>query len=207
MPGPTPRPIIDDTSAEGSLPPTEPAERPEAAGLDSETRSVRPPLADTGSMPAVGVAEASDDSSQRDDGEEPESARPAEVSTAVQVLVVEDTPELAEMVVATLRRARIIAEYELRGEQALPRYIESKPPVILLDLNLPDLPGWKVLEAIRDYSRDNGVPGPRIIVMTAMGDPANRLVGKLQGVFGYIVKPCPTAELQAAVRNALESAE
>lgn len=207
MPGPTPRPIIDDTSAEGSLPPAEPSERPEAAGLDSEARSVRPPLADTGSMPAVGVAEASDDSSEQDDGEDQESARQAGDTTAVQVLVVEDTPELAEMVVATLRRARIVAEYELRGELALPRYIALKPSVILLDLNLPDMPGWKVLEAIKDHSRENGVPGPRIIVMTAMGDPANRLVGKLQGVYGYIVKPCPTAELQATVRNALESAE
>jgi len=139
--------------------------------------------------------------------QEAEPARPVGDPATMQVLVVEDTPELAEMVVATLRRVHISAEYELRGENALKRYIETKPPVILLDLNLPDLPGWKVLEAIRDYSRDNGVTGPRIIIMTAMGDPANRLVGKLQGVHGYIVKPCPTAELQATVRNALESAE
>lgn len=159
---PAPRPIIDDTSEEGSPPPAEP--------------------------------------------EAPASASPAEDSTAAQVLVVEDTPELAEMVVTTLRRVRISAEYELRGENALARYLALKPSVILLDLNLPDMPGWKVLEAIKDYSRENGVPGPRIIVMTAMGDPANRLVGKLQGVHGYIVKPCPAADLQATVRNALESA-
>ena len=119
------------------------------------------------------------------------------------MLIVEDTVELAELVTITLRRVNIAAEYEARGERAFARYIELMPSVLLLDLNLPDMTGWKVLESIKEHAKQNGTPIPRIIVITAMGDPANRLVGKLQGVYSYIVKPFTPTEVQSVVQSAL----
>ena len=170
-----------------------------AEGLPHTTNTA--PSADTGIMPVVRDAEAPARSDDRD--AEPDPVSSAEVKA--RVLIVEDTVELAELVVVSLRRAQIKAEYELRGERAFARFVELQPAVVLLDLNLPDMTGWKVLESIKDHVRQTGTPMPRIIVMTALGDPANRLVGKLQGVFSYIVKPFTPAEMQVAVQNALAS--
>ncbi|MFN8380041.1 MAG: response regulator [Anaerolineae bacterium] len=208
MPGQTTQPIIDDALAEGSLRPVEPEDQMEAVGLQGQphvVQAIEPPSADTGVMPAVGAAEAVDDDEQQDAHEQTDAARSVGSEPLARVLIVEDTVELAELVVITLKRAHISAEYEARGERAFARYVERKPSVLLLDLNLPDMTGWKVLEAIKNHARQTGTPIPRIIVMTAMGDPANRLVGKLQGVFSYIVKPFTPAEMQAAVQNALDA--
>lgn len=210
MPEQTTSPIIDDALAEGSLQPVEPAERLDADGWHDAPRLLQPaspPSADTGVMPAVDAAEAPDDAEQQDANEQTEAAASAASGGAVQVLIVEDVAELAELMVITLRRAGISSEYEMRGERAFARYVALRPPVLLLDLNLPDTTGWNVLESIKAHAQESGTPMPRIIVMTAMGDPANRLVGKLQGVFGYIVKPFTPAEMQTAVRNALDAGE
>lgn len=210
MPGQAPQPIIDDTLVEGSLRPVEPADYLEADGQDGLAHAVQliePPSADTGVMPAVTDAEAADDAEARDADEQPDPARPAGGMSPAHVLIVEDSVELAELVLITLKRVRIMAEFEARGERAFARYIELQPAVVILDLNLPDMTGWKVLESIKAHARDNGTPNPRIIVMTAMGDPANRLVGKLQGVFGYIVKPFTPAEMQTLVQSALAAGE
>lgn len=202
MPGPNIQPIIDDVRAEGRLRASEPLDQVDAAGAEGLPRtSTLSPSADTGVMPVVRDAEAPEHSEDRD--AEPQAASGTDAKA--RVLVVEDTLELAELVVVTLRRAQIRAEYELRGERAYARFIELQPAVVLLDLNLPDMTGWKVLESIKEHVKQTGVPMPRIIVMTAMGDPANRLVGKLQGVFSYIVKPFTPADMQAAVQNALAS--
>ena len=208
MPGPGTLPIIDDTPAEGRLRAAEPGDPVAADGDEAAPRaSAAPnaPSADTGVMPAISGAEAVEPVDQRD--AETASATVSAAEPRARVLIVEDTLELAELVVVTLRRAQIAAAYELRGERAFARFVELQPSVILLDLNLPDMTGWKVLESIKDYVRESGAPMPRIIVMTAMGDPANRLVGKLQGVFSYIVKPFTPADMQAAVQNALAAAE
>jgi CheY-like chemotaxis protein len=161
------------------------------------------PAAETGIMPAVANAEGADPAEGAD--AEEQSAPASDAAPQTRVLVVEDTVELAELVVIALRRVQIAAEYEARGERAFARYVELQPAVVLLDLNLPDMTGWKVLESIKDHVKQHGAPMPRIIVMTAMGDPANRLVGKLQGVFSYIVKPFTPADMQAAVQNALSA--
>ena len=201
MPGPSTQPIIDDVRAEGRLRATEALDQVDAAGAEGlpQPGNAATPVADTGVMPAVRDAEAPERSEERDAEVKPDIS----VDPHARVLVVEDTLELAELVVATLRRARIGAAYELRGERAFARFIELQPAVVLLDLNLPDMTGWKVLESIKEHVSKTSAPMPRIIVMTAMGDPANRLVGKLQGVFSYIVKPFTPSDMQAAVQNAL----
>jgi len=55
----------------------------------------------------------------------------------------------------------------------------------------------------RDYG---GQPMPAIIVITAYGDPANRLVGKLQGIYDYLIKPFTPDEIEREVRKALGGA-
>ena len=74
---------------------------------------------------------------------------------------------------------------------------------MLLDIGLPDGPGWKVLDSIKQMQRGTATKMPAVIVITAYSDAANRLVGKLHGVFSYLVKPFTPSEVETLVRNAL----
>jgi CheY-like chemotaxis protein len=118
------------------------------------------------------------------------------------VLILEDTTELAEVIQATLERLNMTTVIESHGGKALSHYEAVKPDVVLLDLGLPDMNGWKFLETIKEkYKADL----PIVIVITAYGDPANRLVGKLQGVYDYLIKPFTSDEVERVVTGALKS--
>lgn len=120
-----------------------------------------------------------------------------------KVLIVEDTMELAEVIQATLERMNLITAHETHGSKAIARLNEMQPDVVLLDISLPDTTGWKILEHIREIDSSRM---PIVIVITAYGDPANRLVGKLQGVYSYLVKPFTSDEVEKTVAEALSSA-
>lgn len=121
------------------------------------------------------------------------------------VLIVEDAFELAEILQITLRRLKLTTAHESFGERALQRFEELRPEIVLLDISLPDMPGWQVLENIKELSRVEGVDMPIVIVITALGDPANRLIGKLQGVYRYLIKPFTPREVEQIVREALST--
>lgn len=125
----------------------------------------------------------------------------AEASVDWKVLIVEDTIELAEIVQATLRRIGLDAAYETHGHEAVARYDALQPDLLLLDLALPDTTGWKVLETIRQHKEKDHAP--KVIIITAYGDPANRLMGKLQDVDGYLVKPLKPDDVETVVRRVL----
>jgi DNA-binding response OmpR family regulator len=118
------------------------------------------------------------------------------------VLIIEDTTELAEVIQATLERMNMSAIYETHAAKALARFEELRPNVVLLDIGLPDMSGWKFLEAVKEKYKDRL---PIIIVITAYGDPANRLVGKFQGVHDYLIKPFTPDEVERVVMGALNS--
>ncbi|MCL4876152.1 MAG: response regulator [Anaerolineae bacterium] len=103
-----------------------------------------------------------------------------------KVLIVEDAIELAEVIQATLERMGFKVFHETHGMKALELFKNNRPDVVLLDIGLPDMIGWKVLDAIREVDKDNR---PYVVVITAYGDPANRLTGKLQDVDSYLIKP------------------
>lgn len=118
------------------------------------------------------------------------------------VLIVEDTLELAEIMQATLERINLRVFHTTHGNRALELFESERPDLVLLDIALPDTTGWKVLEAIREQQR--GGSGPKVIVITAYGDPANRLMGKLQEIHSYLIKPLRPGEIETTVRGALD---
>jgi DNA-binding response OmpR family regulator len=120
-----------------------------------------------------------------------------------RILIVEDTEELAEVLQATLQRMNFMTFHESHGMKALDTYKEIHPDLVLLDIGLPDMTGWKVLDAIKESKAILKRPG--IIVMTAYGDPANRLMGKLQGVDEYLIKPFTPDEIERVVRQVLQA--
>jgi DNA-binding response OmpR family regulator len=126
----------------------------------------------------------------------PENSKPTH-----KVLIVEDTVELAEVIQATLERMNLAVFHETHGDRALDVFKAEQPELVLLDIALPDTTGWKVLDTIREDRR--GGRSPIIIVITAYGDPANRVMGKLQGIHSYLVKPLTPDEIEKVVSKAL----
>ncbi len=125
------------------------------------------------------------------------------LSTTPSILIIEDSTELAEIIEATLQRLDMATAHETHGNKALARFDEMKPDVVLLDIGLPDMTGWKLLEDIREKKGDAKMPA--VIVITAYGDPANRLIGKLQNVHDYLIKPFTADEVEKVVISALSS--
>jgi CheY-like chemotaxis protein len=124
-------------------------------------------------------------------------------SSTPSILIIEDSTELAEIIEATLQRLDMVTAHETHGNRALLRYDEIKPDVVLLDIGLPDMTGWKLLEDIKE--RKGAAPMPAVVVITAYGDPANRLIGKLQNVHDYLIKPFTADEVEKVVISALSS--
>jgi two-component system, OmpR family, response regulator AdeR len=120
------------------------------------------------------------------------------------VLIVEDTIELAEVIEATLERMGLETTHETHGNTAIAKFNELDPDIVLLDISLPDTTGWKILEVIKDRFEVTGQM-PVVIIITAFDDPANRLVGKLQGVYSYLIKPFTADEIERIVEGAINS--
>ncbi len=115
-------------------------------------------------------------------------------SPQVSVLVVEDDPGIATQLVRGLERAGYTADSVALGADALRR-----PPsdVVLLDLGLPDIDGVDVCRQLRQTS------GAAIIVVTARGEEADRVLALDEGADDYLVKPFGLAELLARIRAVL----
>ncbi len=122
-------------------------------------------------------------------------------STGRFALVVEDNDDIARLVQLMLRRMDIENAHAASGFAALALLEERLPDLLLLDINMPGMTGWQVLEAVKDRHPEANFP---VIVLTALNDPTNRLIGKLQAqVFCYVTKPFELDALALAVREAL----
>lgn len=169
--------------------------------------------AETGIVSAVEVpSEGKDDDDEQDASRTTAEAKPiAKSDTMINtngerapiILIVEDTMELAEVIQATLERMNMVTIHETHGNKALNALEDVKPDVVLLDISLPDMTGWKILDSLKEKYGEDGLPA--VIVITAYGDPANRLVGKLQGVYSYLIKPFTSDEVEDIVTRALQS--
>jgi two-component system alkaline phosphatase synthesis response regulator PhoP len=122
-----------------------------------------------------------------------------------KVLIVEDTVELAEVIQVTLERLNLQVFHETHGNRALEVYDAEHPDLVLLDIALPDVTGWQVLQTIQAKPYEG--KSPVIVVITAYGDPANRLMGKLQDIHGYLIKPLQPDEIENVVVEVLNLTE
>jgi two-component system response regulator RegX3 len=109
----------------------------------------------------------------------------------VRILVVEDEDAIARPLAEGLRREGYEVERAANGSDAL---AATEPDLVLLDLRLPDMDGLDVCRELRSRSQ---VP---IIVVTARGEEADRVVGLELGADDYVVKPFGMRELIARIR-------
>jgi two-component system OmpR family response regulator len=111
-----------------------------------------------------------------------------------RVLIVEDIAPVATAVEAALRAVGMETERAGNGAEAIERKARFRPDIVLLDLQLPDVSGFSLVERFA-HDGDCG-----IIVVTANSDETLRVEGLDRGADDYLVKPVPMRELGARIR-------
>jgi len=116
-----------------------------------------------------------------------------------RILVVEDDPEISDLVALHLRRAGYTVDTARDGHAALAALDREPPDLVLLDLMLPPGPdGLALCRRIRERARY--LP---VLILTARGDEVDRVVGLELGADDYVTKPFSVRELVARVRSLL----
>jgi DNA-binding response OmpR family regulator len=120
---------------------------------------------------------------------------------AFRILVVEDEKDIAELIKLTLERSGDAAvDIVGRGDDAM-RVITGRPPdLVILDLNLPVMPGDEICRLLRQRTETTQIP---IIMLTARTSEAERVAGLDLGADDYVTKPFSLRELGARVRAVL----
>lgn len=119
---------------------------------------------------------------------------------AERILIVEDEPEFAGLLELWASKSGYEPLTAATGNDALRRFYEDHPDLVILDIALPGLDGWQVIERIREFSR---VP---ILMVTARSSEAEKIRGLKLGADDYITKPLSFPELMARVEAALRRA-
>jgi DNA-binding response OmpR family regulator len=116
------------------------------------------------------------------------------------VLIVEDEPEFAALLELWIGQAGYRTVAASTGPEGLGRFYNERPDLVILDVALPGLDGWQLVERIREFSR---VP---IVLVTARSSEADKIRGLKLGADDYITKPLSFAELVARIEAALRRA-
>ena len=117
--------------------------------------------------------------------------------TMETILVVDDEPSIVEVVSLYLKREGYAVLTAIDGDSALRLAREQRPDLIVLDIMLPKRSGLEITTTLR---YESGAP---IILLTARGDEADRIVGLELGADDYVVKPFSPREVVARVKAVL----
>jgi DNA-binding response OmpR family regulator len=118
------------------------------------------------------------------------------------ILVVDDEPDIRELVQLNLELDGHRVITAANGNEALAVLEGELPDVMLLDLNMPELDGWAVLQRIKDAG-DTDVSRIPVLMLTAYDTADNRVRGGIEGAIRYLTKPFSPVTLREEIRDAL----
>ena len=122
---------------------------------------------------------------------------------ASRVLVVEDEPDIRDLLAFHLERGGYQVTRAATGPEALRQLRAAPPDLVILDLMLPEMDGLEVCRRLRAEPATAALP---VIMLTAKGDEVDRVVGLELGADDYVVKPFSPKEVLARVRAVLRRA-
>ncbi|MEM9134506.1 MAG: response regulator transcription factor [Actinomycetota bacterium] len=122
--------------------------------------------------------------------------------TTYDVLVVDDEPQVREVVATYLQREGFDVRVAADGREAMAEIARKRPDAVVLDLMLPELSGIEVLQRLRQTGDE--VP---VIVLSARGAEPDRVAGLELGADDYVGKPASPREVAARVRAVLRRAK
>ena len=127
-----------------------------------------------------------------------------DTSADATLLVVEDEPNIRELLATSLRFAGFEVHTAAQGSTALQLAAEVEPDLLVLDVMLPRMDGWQVLEALRASPDTEQIP---VLFLTARDEVEDRVRGLELGADDYLVKPFAFVELVARIRTVLRRAQ
>ena len=118
------------------------------------------------------------------------------------VMVVDDESDILDMTRLVLEGGgyRVLAVRS--GTEALRALDRSRPDLILLDINMPDMDGWQVLRVLKMDEKTLSIP---VAMFSIKMEVRDRIHGLMEGAFDYIVKPFSTEDLLQRVRRIFDS--
>jgi two-component system phosphate regulon response regulator PhoB len=118
-----------------------------------------------------------------------------------RILVVDDEPDVLDLVTYNLGQAGFQTDTAADGAEALRKARSNTPDLILLDLMLPEMDGLEVCKLLRRDAKTSAIP---IIMLTARASEIDRIVGLELGAADYVPKPFSPRELVLRVKKRLE---
>ena len=116
---------------------------------------------------------------------------------AKTILIVEDDPNISELVQMYLEKEGYHTKIAADGGQGVALFRQVRPDLVLLDIMLPVMDGWSVLRTIR---QDSQTP---VIMLTAKGETNDKVQGLKQGADDYLTKPFEMKEVLARIEAVL----
>ena len=113
------------------------------------------------------------------------------------ILIVDDDEHICQLLELYLRRDGFVADYCNNGETALSRLGAGNYDAVLLDVMMPGMDGYDVLSALRKFT---AIP---VIMLSARGEPLDKITGLDRGADDYITKPFEPDEVIARLRAVL----
>jgi DNA-binding response OmpR family regulator len=120
--------------------------------------------------------------------------------SARRILVLDDDPDIRDLLRVLLERAGFSVEEAADGKAGLRVFYATSPHLVLLDVSMPELDGWKTLERIRDLS---DVP---VIMLSARSAELEKVRALQAGADDYVTKPFGRQELLARIEGLLRRA-
>ena len=123
--------------------------------------------------------------------------RPGSAGRAHRVLVVEDEPDVAEMIRYNLEKEGYEVRLSGNGTDAIRVAKEARPDVVLLDIMVPHLNGWEICRRLKQDRDTAPIP---VIMVTGRTEEGDKVLGFEMGADDYVTKPFSPRELLARVR-------
>lgn len=122
--------------------------------------------------------------------------------TMAKILLVDDDPYMMDILTAILTSEGYEIEPAGDGEEALQKIADVKPDVIVTDVMLPKLDGWKLCKKVKENPETKMIP---ILIMTAKGEQMSELMSYESGADAYISKPFQNKDLVNSIKQLLGS--
>lgn len=118
------------------------------------------------------------------------------------VLVAEDQPPMRKLIANALRKKGFEVLEAENGLQALKHIRASLPDLCLLDINMPQVSGLDILEAMQKDDRFANIP---VVIVTARKEKRDIMLAQKYGAAGYVIKPFVVEDLMQKVRDILQA--